>query len=107
MHVGRAAQLLEGLPEAVGAAGVLGAGEDGFAPKILNVAEDALIIGGYYYAGQVGFLGLHHYPLNHALAAEVDQGLAGQAGGSETGGNEANDHAKRKRKPRENIKISR
>ena len=93
VHGGRAAELLEGLPHAVGAAGVVGAGEHGLAAKLLDVALDALVVGGHHHAGQVGLPGLAHHARYHAQPAEVDEGLAGQAGGSETGGNEAKNHA--------------
>ena len=94
VHVGRAAQLLEGLVEAVGAAGVVGAGEHGLAPEIQHVAQDARVVGGHHHAVEAGLPGLAHHAGNHAEAAKVDERLAGQAGGSVAGGNEAEDHTR-------------
>ena len=91
-HGGGTAKLLEGFPQAVGAAGVVGAGEDRLAAKILDVTQDSVVVGGHHHPRQVGLSGLGHHPLNHALPAQVNQWFARQSGRSETSRNEADDH---------------
>ncbi|GAB2865036.1 hypothetical protein GCM10027044_27470 [Hymenobacter ruber] len=75
---------------------MVGAGKHGLAPEILDVVQDALIIRSHHHAGQVGLPGLQYHAMNHALAAQIDERLAGQAGGSETGGNQAENHSRKR-----------